>query len=177
MWYTGLDGKAYNIIYANSTNGINWTKSSVPVNLRGPGQVYGDAIVAYPEVKFHNGEYKMWYSRYDGYYMRTFLAISSDAQNWSDQGLAIDITPSSYDATRSNHCSVLFENNETKAWYTAYNNANWRIMYANITPDMKDNDIRLRWSAPSDDIIRYEVYRETRPPRSRSGATVPPYPE
>ena len=165
MWYSGEDGVNRSILYANSTDGINWNKYPRAVSPAGPNRVYGDANVIYPEVLFHNGEYKLWYSRFDGRYMRTMFAISTDGINWVDQGMALDVGASGqYDSFRASQGSVMIIGNETKIWYSAYNNTNWRIMYANLTPNMTKTDISLTWDeSTSTDIIRYEVYRESRP--------------
>jgi hypothetical protein len=165
MWYAALDGLKYRILYANSSNGLNWTKYPTEMALDGPGQAFGDALVTEPAVTFYAGEYHMYYGRYDGQKLKTMYARSSDGLKWSELGLAIDAgSASDYDYLRANQCSVIMDINGTKIWYTAYNGANMRIMYADLTPNSSHPDLTLTWTpSTSADVVKYEVFRESRP--------------
>lgn len=166
MWYSAVGDGDWNMIYANSSDGLNWTQYPVDMSPWGSGVIHGDAIVAYPEIVYDSGEYHMWYNRYDSRIMRTMYANSSDGQIWNDHGLTIDVnnTLGAPDIYRATHCSAMIIENETKVWYSGYNNGNWRIMYANLTPEVNKTDITLSWTpSTSSDIVRYEVFRESRP--------------
>ncbi|MDO9537655.1 MAG: M20/M25/M40 family metallo-hydrolase, partial [Thermoplasmata archaeon] len=165
IWYSGFDGLKHRILYANSTDGITWTKHPEDITPLGPGIMHGDGLVWSPEVTYFDGLYHMYYGRYDGSRYRIMHATSPDGLKWSDKGLAIDVGISgNYDFTGADMCSVLVTENETKVWYSGFNGVNWRIMYANITPQDPAKDLTLTWTAStSPDVVRYEVFRESRP--------------
>jgi hypothetical protein len=165
MWYAGYDGLKYRILYANSTNGLNWTKLGREILLQGSGCVFGDAYVTEPAVAYHLGEYHMLFGRFDGQKMRSIYAKSHDGLIWNEIGMALDAgAPSDYDSLRAIQCSIIMSDNETKVWYSGYNNINLRIMFAKMTGDMLLTDITLTWnSSSSPDLAHYEVFRETRP--------------
>jgi predicted GH43/DUF377 family glycosyl hydrolase len=165
MWYSGLDGMRYRILYANSTDGLNWTKHNTDTTPIGIGDFYGDGMSTGPEVVFHNNTYHMYYSRNDGTSSKTVRATSIDGLKWNDIGLAVDTGKTGeYDNIRAEQCSVIMTGNETKVWYSAFNSANWRILFANITKNNPAKDLTLRWApSASPDVVRYEIFRESRP--------------
>ncbi len=165
MWYAAQGGLKYSILYANSSNGLNWTKQPGEVALLGTGCSYGDAYVTEPAAAFYGGEYHMLYGRYDGMRVRTMHARSYDGLNWNEIGLAIDTGGTSdYDSYRANQCCLLMDGETAKVWYSAYNNAYWRIMYANLTAAAPREDLKLTWApSPSADVTHYELFRESRP--------------
>ena len=63
MWYSGYDGYiAANIGYANSTDGIAWTKySGNPILKIGTTGEWDSRYLNNPSVLFEDGIYKMWY--------------------------------------------------------------------------------------------------------------------
>ena len=165
MWYTGLDRVRYRILYANSTDGITWTKQDIDATPVGIGAVHGDGIISCPEVAYHNGTYHMFYGRFDGTSTRTIHATSQDGLRWDDLGLAIDIgATGEYDKIKAEQCSIMVNGNGTRAWYSGFDSANWRILFANITTNDPAEDLVLSWTpSASPDIIGYELYRESRP--------------
>lgn len=165
MWYSGMDGLMHRILYANSTDGITWMKYNSDITPDGAGRIYGDATAWSPEVAYNNGEYHMYYGRYDGYNFKIVYANSSDGIEWNELGLAVDIGKATeYDMTNADYCSVLVTDNETKIWYSGFNNVNWRIMFANITSTDIAKDLTLTWvPSTSSDAASYEVFRESRP--------------
>lgn len=72
MWYTGNDGGNERIGYADSPDGINWTKHYLnPVINLGAGGSWDDWHVSYPAVyKDSKGKTYIWYSGSDGYNWR-----------------------------------------------------------------------------------------------------------
>jgi hypothetical protein len=85
MWYSGWDGHIVRIGYAESTDGIEWTKHPEPVldELRYPG--IWDSRVANPSVVFDGSLYHMWYAGYDssvGDWMVGY-AFSTDGIGWN----------------------------------------------------------------------------------------------
>jgi len=66
MWYNGTD-RNYRIGYATSIDGITWTKHpDNPVFDLGAKGTWDDDEVAMPFVLKSQGEYRMWYSGFDG---------------------------------------------------------------------------------------------------------------
>lgn len=66
MWYGGGDNDVtYNqqVGYATSTDGINWTKSTLnPVLKKGESGDWDAILASFPSVINDNGNYKMWYT-------------------------------------------------------------------------------------------------------------------
>lgn len=61
MWYSYAKPK-YEIRYAESLNGIDWTRSPIePVLGPSPAPSWDDDIVEYPEVQIVNGQFRMWF--------------------------------------------------------------------------------------------------------------------
>ncbi len=129
MWYSGYDGSNYRILYANSTDGINWIKYGLVLSLGTSGEA-DDSHIAYPAVLFGDGEYKMWYSGYDGSNWRIMYANSSDGLTWSKQGIVLDI-----DDMRAYGACVIKEG-EYKMWYSSNDGITTSIIYANSTDGM-----------------------------------------
>lgn len=76
MWYAGRGfGFLDRIGYAESLDGITWTKfSSNPVLIWGELGAWDHGCVAHPSVIHIEGQYKMWYTGYDGTVWRIGLA-------------------------------------------------------------------------------------------------------
>ncbi len=167
MWYTGVDGLKYHIMYANSTDGVIWTKhnqSMMPAE--GPGERWGDAGTQYPEVDYDGQTYRMWYNRIGSNCYRTHYAESADGLAWDDMGLAMGAGEDigTYDRFQATLCSAMVANNETRLWYSGFDGSSWRIMFANASGHDFAGDISLSWApSPSSDVVRYEVFRESRP--------------
>jgi predicted GH43/DUF377 family glycosyl hydrolase len=87
MWYAGKNGSILKIGYANSTDGINWTKNSGnPVMGLGAAGSWESTSVSHPKVLLENGTYRMWYQGHDGSYGRIGYAESADGTNWTKYG-------------------------------------------------------------------------------------------
>ena len=75
MWYSGHDGSHIRIGYATSSDGINWTKHGIVLDLGASGE-WDDYYVSCPcVIKDDDGTYKMWYSGHDGSHIRIGYAI------------------------------------------------------------------------------------------------------
>ncbi|MCK4265704.1 MAG: hypothetical protein KAX31_00370, partial [Thermoplasmata archaeon] len=160
MWYTGIDGTGYRILYANSTDGITWNRHPVPVMTALPHGMYDDVRTHGCTVVHNTSGYYMWYTGYDGQSYRTLYATSPDGIEWRRIGLAINKgNAGEHDSTRAANPSVLIMNNETKVWYSAYSGV-WRIHYTNLTSIDNKTDLRIQWTAStSTDVIYYEICR------------------
>jgi len=136
MWYEGSDAPfpTSRILYANSSDGISWTKHGVVLSFGGTGEEYA---VHYPWVIMDGGVYKMWYSGYDSSgptgTWRIFYATSPDGLSWTKHGLVVDVGPSgSYDDALAYNPFVLLDG-VYKMWYAGRHGANVRLMYATST--------------------------------------------
>ena len=78
MWYTGWNfADLFQIGYATSPNGIDWTKETVVLSPGDPGE-WDDGAVALPFVlvDVQDTLYKMWYGGTDGVLFQTGYATS-----------------------------------------------------------------------------------------------------
>jgi predicted GH43/DUF377 family glycosyl hydrolase len=144
MWYngsqkpfncpTGTLADARRIGYAESTDGVHWTKfydgagplgSVLP--LGDPGTIDAQQV-GYVSVLKDGDQYKMYYSANDsGNYWRVALAVSSDARHWTkvpgkiSNGAVLDLGPAgSFDAACAYQPSVVKEReNLYRMWYRA----------------------------------------------------------
>ena len=84
MWYAGLDGTHWNIGYATSANGIDWTRyAENPVIQVGDIGTWDDEVVGPGPVLYDGETYKMWFLGVNGSMIQTGYATSSDGINWT----------------------------------------------------------------------------------------------
>jgi predicted GH43/DUF377 family glycosyl hydrolase len=86
MWYTGQrDAGAgeydWRIGYAESEDGLSWTRNPDPV--LGPGPGWDDWLLYFPTVYFDGLTYHMWYSAHTGSYLAIGYAVSADGLRWT----------------------------------------------------------------------------------------------
>ncbi len=140
MWYSGSDGPHYRILYANSTDGISWTKHGMVLDIGAPGGS-DDTHVAYHWVLKEGSTYKMWYSGLDEYtphggIYRIFYATSSDGISWTKHGVVLDADPPGGPGYPLTHTPCIRNEGGTyRMWYSGRDQAGtWRILYA-TSPD------------------------------------------
>jgi predicted GH43/DUF377 family glycosyl hydrolase len=88
MFYTGSDGTLLQTGYADSTDGIVWTKAPNPVVKAGPS-AWDNKRVVFSRVHFYNGVYHCYYSGDDSTNTYTYeigYAYSSDGTTWTKLG-------------------------------------------------------------------------------------------
>ncbi len=93
MWYAGqyFNEYRYDIGYAFSADGINWTKHATPVLQVGAASAWDNGFLEGPSVMKEGGVYKMWYCGYDVVVdgngtdgnTNIGLATSTDGINWT----------------------------------------------------------------------------------------------
>jgi predicted GH43/DUF377 family glycosyl hydrolase/DNA-binding MarR family transcriptional regulator len=84
MWYGGDQNNTARIGYANSTNGIMWTRyEKNPVLDIGPKGTWDDKNLKGHAVVNAESSYHMWYSGYDGRDIRIGYASSKDGSSWA----------------------------------------------------------------------------------------------
>ncbi|MFC1504548.1 LamG-like jellyroll fold domain-containing protein, partial [Spirochaetota bacterium] len=131
MWYTGVSGVTRRIGYAESSNGITWTKyPNNPVIDLGSGGTWNDSHVSEPSVIYDNGLYKMWFAGDDGSYTRIGYAVSTNGIDWAmhpanpvlDRG-----TAGSWDDYHAGIPRVIKDGNLYRMWYSGFDSPNWHI--------------------------------------------------
>ncbi len=91
MYYSGWDEVGYHILSAVSSDGLTWTKEAGEV-ITGGG-IYDSQYAHSPHIlELSGGAYRMYYTGYDGQYMRILSAISEE----EILEVTIDIKPGSY---------------------------------------------------------------------------------
>jgi predicted GH43/DUF377 family glycosyl hydrolase len=133
MWYQGIDAN-FRIFYAESSDGINWNKQGLVLDL-GPGAFDDTHVSGAAVVKEHEFLYRMWYSGHGGITdYKIFYAISTDGTNWIKQTpIALDWgAPGAIDDWSVSYCCVMKDDIELyKMWYGGNEGSgNIRIMYA-----------------------------------------------
>ncbi len=135
MWYSASSGAHYRILYANSTDGVAWTKHGIVVDVGPPGS--GEDLNVYsPTVVFEAGTYRMWYSGQPSASPRvwTFLATSADGLAWTKLGVVLSPgPPGSYDSTAAYDASVRLVGSWYEMVYGGVSPIPCRLMYARST--------------------------------------------
>jgi hypothetical protein len=134
MWYDGGDETARQVGYAESTDGVTWTKYPDPIVEVGtyPG-AWDRGWVSWPYVVFDGTTYHMWYT--GGHITSTYThwsigyAYSGDGIEWTKHGESFVLTGSE-GLTQSG--PVHFDGSTFHMWYSQRFNSDgmWRIMYA-----------------------------------------------
>ena len=139
MWYTGYNGTLYQLGYATSPDGINWTKyAGNPVMSCGAAGSW-EAVIGGPSVIYDGITYKMWYAGADASSKtRIGYATAVDGINWTKYSgnPVLNVGASgTWDATEVGNPSVLYDGTTYKMWFTGYNgSASRRTGYA-TSPD------------------------------------------
>ena len=97
MWYTGYDGSRFRMMFADSPDGLTWTKRGIAINvLTAPWNF--DSVAGMSVIK-EGTTYHMWFAGGfwtggpEGYWARIYYATSSDGLSWSIQGVVLDLGP------------------------------------------------------------------------------------
>ena len=121
MWFSGNTGSSFNIGYANSSDGINWTKcASNPVLKTGVANSWDALDAGLATVVNVSGEYRMWYSGEKvadqwsiGY------ASSTNGIDWTKfTNNPVLVKGAGWDATNVFFPSVLYNGSAYQMWYT-----------------------------------------------------------
>lgn len=120
MWYTGASGATYKIGYANSSDGLCWTKyASNPVVSTGASS-WEQTSVAFPSVVKVGNEYRMWYSGEDDTNWTTGYANSTDGLSWSGYSHnPVVRRVSLYQRADQYHPAVIYNGTGYLMWYTS----------------------------------------------------------
>jgi predicted GH43/DUF377 family glycosyl hydrolase/pimeloyl-ACP methyl ester carboxylesterase len=131
MWYSGTDNSPFHwqIGYATSTDGINWTKENNGQPVLTATEPWELVDVTYPNVIFENNLYEMWYGAGNGYNpLYIVYATSSDGINWqkpADKNPLLVTGPEYFDSNFISGPSALrLQNGHTMLWYGG---SGWKI--------------------------------------------------
>ncbi|MEK7812542.1 MAG: hypothetical protein AAB296_02190, partial [Candidatus Desantisbacteria bacterium] len=149
MWYTGYDKTSMRIGYATSTDGVVWNKyAGGHVLDLGAGGAFDDAGVSSPAVLHDNGLYRMWYTGYDGEYMRIGYATSTDGVVWHKVagplpyagGPVLELgTSGEWDSADVSSPSLLYDGHRYYMFYSGSDGEYIRIGYAISTDGVNWN--------------------------------------
>ena len=134
MWYSGLDGSYWRIIYCTSTDGITWSNFQLVVNRNNNSyDTYGSYEPCV--IKESSSSYKMWYSGVDASHWRILYATSTNGTSWSNYQMVLDYnTEGTYDTSHVFRSFVTKESSGSyKMWYNGDDGSNTRILYATST--------------------------------------------
>ena len=154
MWYAGqyFNTYRYDIGYAYSPDGINWTKHPAPVMNVGSASEWDSGFLEGPSVIKEDGQYKMWYCGYDievngqpsdgkaniGY------ATSTDGINWTKyENNPILVTGNNtWDSIYVQDPHVIKYGDEYQMWYGGGDNDSYysqQVGYATSTDGINWN--------------------------------------
>ena len=136
MWYHGcVSNRIWKIGYAESNDGIAWTKHPDPVMV---GENTTRPNIGFPFVIYENNQYSMWYwlTNNSNYMNSQFCyATSPDGLEWnkSESNPILTCGSNTWDGTNIWKPCVLKDGNLYKMWYSGLNNI-WSIGYATSEP-------------------------------------------
>ncbi|HRN69774.1 MAG TPA: C39 family peptidase [Candidatus Woesebacteria bacterium] len=131
LYYSGQSGNGiWKIGYAESINGINWTKfENNPILSPNADE---NPTVAGTFILRENSVYTMYYhSKNPATNIRS--AISSDGINWERENVILSSTPNNFDSVAMISPSIVRVGNHYKLFYSGYNGSTWKIGYATKT--------------------------------------------
>lgn len=133
MYYSGYDGNSWKgILYADSIDGLTFTKHGVVLETGAPGEMDDDFVRDPAVIKNDQGTYEMWYTgqRKGVWGWRIFYATSNDGLSWQKHGVVF-----SKQNLAVAHPNVILDPSGTyRLWFSEYDKTNWRIRYA-TSPD------------------------------------------
>jgi len=133
MWYSGHDGANWTTLYADSSDGLTWSNHQQVID-KGDYAPFDDNHAYAPSVIKDGSTYKVWYCGQGNAphnYWKIIYATSADGLNWGNYQVVIDKNEEGvYDTSGVLQPCVLKENNSYRVWYSCYNGANWRTMFA-----------------------------------------------
>jgi len=134
MWYHGTGSFVQAAGFAESADGINWTKHpSNPVLPPIPTSTWESYTIGINTVVYAAGIYQMWYGGNDGSVTSYGYAISGDGVKWERFGSNPIFKVGgggAWDSVTLGGFCVLRENNAYKMWYSGNNGGPWNIGYA-----------------------------------------------
>lgn len=145
LWYAGgtQPTRAENIGYANSTDGLAWTKGGGVVLGGGLPGSWEAAGVSEPVVILDGATYKMWYTGFDGFSgisatnAQIGYATSPDGVTWTkytQNPVMAFGGAGSWESAGVFPCTVLNEDGEYRMWYAGWDGLHVQVGFA-TSPD------------------------------------------
>lgn len=132
MWYAGIAGSGWRILYCESTDGFTWSNHQMVVNINSLG-TYDTTHVHFPCVIKDGDAYKMWYTGY-GTYWSIIYCTSTNGTTWSGFQHVVDIgSEGTYDTSQTQAPNVMKDGSTYKMWYGGYDGTNYRAIYCTST--------------------------------------------
>lgn len=130
MWYNGFDGSRYRIFYAESPDGLSWTKHGVVLDAGPPGSPDA-AGVTFPRVAF-DGTYHMSYTSASRSPSEILIATSADGVAWTKNGVSLSAgSPNALDSNGVQAGAVSLVGGSYAMVYTGLSNTSTaRLFYA-----------------------------------------------
>ena len=146
MWYTGQDGSHFRILYATSTDGINWSNHQLVVDIGSEGTYDTTDTTDSYVIKESDISYKMWYVGWKAGHRRIIYCTSTDGINWSNFQMVIDKgSEGTYDTVNASAPRVIKESDTSyKMWYTGWNTStHTRIIYCDSTDGINWSNFQM----------------------------------
>jgi len=136
MWYAATDGSHWRILYATSTDGINWSNFQMVLNYNVEGTYDSNSVLAPCIIKESSNSYKIWYSGWDLSNYRIMYATSTNGTSWSNHQMIIGLSSEgTYDTLYVFAPHVIKESDTFyRMWYSgADGSSDWRTIYCTST--------------------------------------------
>jgi predicted GH43/DUF377 family glycosyl hydrolase len=134
MLYAGLHNGNFKVGLATSVDGLSWTSQG---KVFSPGTEDWDRISVIPNsiVTTPSGNFRMWYSGFDGSRWRIGSATSADGLSWArddaPRGYQFGLgEPGAWDDSGVKDAWVITGVDGDHLWYSGFDGDNWRIGYA-----------------------------------------------
>ena len=127
MWYVGRNSSQEQIGYAESQDGIHWTKKGPVLASGSPGE-FDSIHQNTPKVLKIGLTYFMWYAGFNGRQWRIGMAGSLDGINWCKKGVVLaEGDDYEFDSLHVLAPSVIFIDSTYWMWYEGFDGQAWRI--------------------------------------------------
>jgi len=131
MWYQANEKNKWVISYAESTDGINWTRNSnspvlVPQNETGITET--DTVE--PCVIKKDGVYHMWFNSQNGTAYKIRYAISNDGLSWIKYPNYVLVGESSWELSGVANPHVIYKDGKYLMWYMGWGSNGWKVGFA-----------------------------------------------
>jgi predicted GH43/DUF377 family glycosyl hydrolase len=137
MFYSGYDGSNFRMGLATSADGLAWTKEATnPVLALGASGSFDDQWAYWPEVRYINSTFHLWYVGHHGTKEEVGYATSTDGITWTKHASNPVLTvgsAGSWDDYSTAPGPVIHDGTTFHMWYMGHDGDKYRIGYASST--------------------------------------------